>query len=75
MDSYIDFNAIAKGYAVDEIANFLKNNQIDNYLVDPKAIFSNMLSTKEIEDWGALNDIKGSNKNIKFRKLILKKND
>ena len=31
---YIDFNAIAKGYAVDEIANFLKNNQIDNYLVE-----------------------------------------
>ena len=27
LDSYIDFNAIAKGYAVDEIANFLKNNQ------------------------------------------------
>ena len=34
LDSYIDFNAIAKGYAVDEIANFLKNNQIDNYLVE-----------------------------------------
>ena len=34
VDSYIDFNAIAKGYAVDEIANFLKNNQIDNYLVE-----------------------------------------
>ena len=34
LDSYIDFNAIAKGYAVDEIANFLKNKQIDNYLVE-----------------------------------------
>ena len=34
LDSYIDFNAIAKGYAVDEIGNFLKNNQIDNYLVE-----------------------------------------
>ena len=34
LDSFIDFNAIAKGYAVDEIANFLKNNQIDNYLVE-----------------------------------------
>mgnify|MGYP001450650334 FL=1 len=34
MDSYIDFNAIAKGYAVDEIAKFLKNKQIDNYLVE-----------------------------------------
>ena len=55
-------------------ANILINdfNLIDNYLVDPKAIFSNMLSTKEIEDWGALNDIKGSNKNIKFWKKIPK---
>jgi thiamine biosynthesis lipoprotein len=34
LDSYIDFNAIAKGYAVDEIANFLKNKQINNYLVE-----------------------------------------
>ena len=34
MDSYIDFNAIAKGYAVDEVAKFLKNKQIDNYLVE-----------------------------------------
>jgi hypothetical protein len=31
-DSYIDFNAIAKGYAVDQIGNFLKEKQIDNYL-------------------------------------------
>ncbi len=34
MDSYIDFNAIAKGYSVDEIAKFLKNKQIDNFLVE-----------------------------------------
>lgn len=34
IDSYIDFNAIAKGYAVDEVAKFLKNKQIDNYLVE-----------------------------------------
>ena len=34
MDSYIDFNAIAKGYAVDEVAKFLKNKQIDNYLIE-----------------------------------------
>lgn len=33
-DSYIDFNAIAKGYAVDEVAKFLKNKEIDNYLVE-----------------------------------------
>ena len=33
-DSYIDFNAIAKGYAVDEVAKFLKNKQIDNYLIE-----------------------------------------
>ena len=33
-DSYIDFNAIAKGYAVDEVAEFLKNKQIDNFLVE-----------------------------------------
>jgi thiamine biosynthesis lipoprotein len=34
MDSYIDFNAIAKGYAVDEVAKFLKNKQIVNFLVE-----------------------------------------
>ena len=34
IDSYIDFNAIAKGYAVDEVAKFLKNKQIDNFLVE-----------------------------------------
>ena len=34
MDSYIDFNAIAKGYAVDEVSEFLKNKQIDNFLVE-----------------------------------------
>ncbi|MFL2632943.1 MAG: hypothetical protein ACJ0NC_03570 [Candidatus Marivariicella sp.] len=37
-------------------ANILINdfNLIDNYLVDSNAIFSNMLSTKEIEDWGSI---------------------
>jgi thiamine biosynthesis lipoprotein len=33
-DSYIDFNAIAKGYAVDQIAEFLENNDIDNFLIE-----------------------------------------
>ena len=33
-DSYIDFNAIAKGYAVDQIGNFLKKEKIDNYLIE-----------------------------------------
>ena len=34
LNSYIDFNAIAKGYAVDVIANYLKSKQIKNYLVE-----------------------------------------
>ena len=33
-DSYIDFNAIAKGYAVDQIGSFLNEQKIDNYLVE-----------------------------------------
>jgi len=33
-DSYIDFNAIAKGYAVDVIGKFLKDKQIENYLIE-----------------------------------------
>ena len=33
-DSYIDFNAIAKGYSVDQIAEFLENNDIDNFLIE-----------------------------------------
>ncbi|MGM0635616.1 MAG: FAD:protein FMN transferase [Bacteroidota bacterium] len=31
---FIDFNAIAKGYAVDRLAQLLENHQIDNYLVE-----------------------------------------
>tara|TARA_R110002049_G_scaffold993_3_gene7139 strand:+ start:17076 stop:18080 length:1005 start_codon:yes stop_codon:yes gene_type:complete len=32
--AFIDFNAIAKGYAVDVIGNYLKSKNIHNYLVD-----------------------------------------
>ena len=32
-DSYLDFNAIAKGYAVDQIAEFLEKNYINNFLI------------------------------------------
>lgn len=32
--TYIEFNAIAKGYGVDVIADFLENKHIDNYLVE-----------------------------------------
>lgn len=31
---YLDFNSIAKGYAVDVVANFLTKKNIDNYLVE-----------------------------------------
>ena len=33
-DTYLDFNAIAKGYAVDVIAEFLEEKKITNYLVE-----------------------------------------
>ncbi len=33
-NTYLDFNAIAKGYAVDVIANFLESNNIRDYLVE-----------------------------------------
>jgi thiamine biosynthesis lipoprotein len=33
-NSFIDFNAIAKGYSVDVISHFLSNNNIANYLVE-----------------------------------------
>ncbi|MDB2321749.1 FAD:protein FMN transferase [Flavobacteriaceae bacterium] len=33
-NSFIDFNAIAKGYSVDVISLFLSNNNIANYLVE-----------------------------------------
>ena len=32
--AFIDFNAIAKGYAVDVISNFLSSNDVKNYLVN-----------------------------------------
>tara|TARA_B100000900_G_scaffold237176_1_gene201376 strand:+ start:5627 stop:6616 length:990 start_codon:yes stop_codon:yes gene_type:complete len=33
-NSYIDFNAIAKGYAVDQIGLFLKSKNINNFLIE-----------------------------------------
>jgi len=33
-DTFIDFNAIAKGYGVDVIAEFLESQNISNYIVD-----------------------------------------
>ena len=32
--AFIDFNAIAKGYGVDVVANFLERKQVANYLVE-----------------------------------------
>jgi len=32
--AYIDFNAIAKGYGVDVVAEFLENQNVNNYLVE-----------------------------------------
>jgi len=32
--TFLDFNAIAKGYAVDVVAEFLESQNIDNYLVE-----------------------------------------
>ncbi|MEZ4854931.1 MAG: FAD:protein FMN transferase [Gelidibacter sp.] len=33
-NTFLDFNAIAKGYGVDVIGEFLENQHIDNYIVD-----------------------------------------
>lgn len=33
-NTFLDFNAIAKGYAVDVVAEFLEKNNISNYLVE-----------------------------------------
>lgn len=33
-EAYLEFNAIAKGYGIDVIANFLESKGINNYLVD-----------------------------------------
>ncbi|GAA3978484.1 FAD:protein FMN transferase [Allohahella marinimesophila] len=33
-DIYVDLSAVAKGYAVDEVAEVLENEDIDDYLVD-----------------------------------------
>ena len=34
LKSKLDFNAIAQGYSVDLVADFLTNNEIDNYMVE-----------------------------------------
>lgn len=33
-ETYVEFNAIAKGYGIDVIAEFLESQGVDNYLVD-----------------------------------------
>ena len=33
-DSYLEFNAIAKGYGIDVIADYLESKGVDNYIVD-----------------------------------------
>ncbi|OUS03428.1 thiamine biosynthesis protein [Flavobacteriales bacterium 33_180_T64] len=33
-DTYLEFNAIAKGYGVDVIAQFLEDNNVENFLVE-----------------------------------------
>jgi thiamine biosynthesis lipoprotein len=33
-NSYIEFNAIAKGYTVDRIASYLEKNKVKNYLIE-----------------------------------------
>lgn len=33
-NTFLDFNAIAKGYALDVVANFLDSKQVPNYLID-----------------------------------------
>lgn len=43
---YFDFNAVAKGYGIDQIGQFLENNGIENYLIElggeVKALGSNL---------------------------------
>lgn len=34
MNAFLDFNAIAKGYGVDVISEFLEKNKIENYIVE-----------------------------------------
>ncbi|WP_234971588.1 FAD:protein FMN transferase [Mesonia phycicola] len=34
INSYIEFNAVAKGYTIDRLAIFLENNNVDNYLIE-----------------------------------------
>jgi thiamine biosynthesis lipoprotein len=34
IETYIDFNAIAKGFAVDVLGRYLESNNIDNYMVE-----------------------------------------
>mgnify|MGYP000014337932 CR=1 FL=1 len=51
-DTYLDFNAIAKGYAVDVIANFLDSNQIQDYLIEIGGeLQSRGINQKSLKPW------------------------
>jgi thiamine biosynthesis lipoprotein len=51
-NTFIDFNAIAKGYAVDVIGEFLESNNIENYLVEIGGeIRSKGNNTEKQSDW------------------------
>ena len=50
--TFIDFNAIAKGYGVDVIGMFLESQHIDNYLVEIGGeIRSRGINTEKESDW------------------------
>jgi len=52
--TFIDFNAIAKGYAVDVIANFLNSRNIDNYLINIGGeLVAKGISLKKQKGWTA----------------------
>lgn len=50
--SYLEFNAIAKGYAVDVISDFLKSKNVNNHLVDIGGeLYAKGINAEKQKEW------------------------
>jgi thiamine biosynthesis lipoprotein len=75
-ESYLEFNAIAKGYGIDVIANFLESKGIDNYLVDIGGdLRTSGINLESKKGWAVGIDDPNFDGNQTYSKIILVKDE
>ncbi|MGB0983557.1 MAG: FAD:protein FMN transferase [Saprospiraceae bacterium] len=68
----LDFSAIAKGYGVDAVANLLKNNDVENYLVEigGETVTKGVNALGDVWTLGINTPVENANPNSDFKALI-----